>query len=1026
MHAAVRESVPPPSRVRISHRVDLVVVVALAGLLIGTWSPGTGTPLLPGAHAASLPHPAFQSLLGVPTTHTPESVRAQVLGLDTEGYAGPFNWAQTFGGGYQFAYFLGAFGTACNDSLTTPYLELAAANGFAVGAYDYAELPGGQMTGCDTGPGAGNATDEADEFIAWTYPYYTSGMLDPVLDLEQGCAAVGQGYLNPTQLSSWVGQWMAEMERYLSAIGYPGVVPMLYVDSSYAQNCLAPWTAQYPLWIADWVGLGSSPALGIWSSYDFWQYSGNGIIPGRNVSTDLDAFNGGMAAMKSGWTFGPGQLGIQYSDMDLDTGQDVNCGGTLWAGDTIQWSASASGGTSPYAYWWTFGDGTRGLGTTVNHVFQTAGTVTVTAYGSDSSSQVLTGTGACSFQVAYPPPLAISSFTVAPNSLDVGSPMVLTTIASGGVGTLSYAYAGLPTGCSSANTATLSCTPTTAGSWTVQVTVTDPQGGTTTASAAVSVFPLPTLSSFVVSPAAVDVGSPITLTATVATGSGLTYLYTGLPPGCTSTNTPSWSCTPSSSGIFVPRVYVNDTRGRSASATATLTVTSLRPLAVSLTASPAGFALGGSTTFTASASGGTGTYTTYAWAWLPTGCTSSDSATLACTPTAVGHFNSTVTVTDSGGHTITSASAQVNVEPDGGTLSVSLTASSSSLQLGAAVTYSASATGGPSPYSYVWNVLPSGCNTSDDAVLSCAPTIAGHFNTTVTLSDSTGQTTTSMPVQVDVYSVSGALMVGVSATPPSFALGGTTLLTATVSGGVSPYGYVWTNLPPGCASANVRVLSCTPTSPERTNVTVIVSDSDSHAGLRSVALDVWGPISLLTGSLTASPSSLTLGGTTHLNATATGGQAPYAYAWTGLPTGCSAPSTAEADLVCTPTGTGHFNTTVTITDATGKTTQSTVDVDVNAMAGAGPSTGMGDVDTAQYVETALLICTSVVMALAAVLALFRLKKRQTRTPPTVRTAPPMPPHPPTGQLSGWGQVPPADGPSADPVGRDSSWVWPAE
>ena len=133
---------------------------------------------------------------------------------------------------------------------------------------------------------------------------------------------------------------------------------------------------------------------------------------------------------------------------------------------------------------------------------------------------------------------------------------------------------------------------------------------------------------------------------------------------------------------------------------------------------------------------------------------SSDSATLACTPTAVGHFNSTVTVTDSGGHTITSASAQVNVEPDGGTLSVSLTASSSSLQLGAAVTYSASATGGPSPYSYVWNVLPSGCNTSDDAVLSCAPTIAGHFNTTVTLSDSTGQTTTSMPVQVDVYSVS--------------------------------------------------------------------------------------------------------------------------------------------------------------------------------------------------------------------------------------------------------------------------------
>ena len=67
--------------------------------------------------------------------------------------------------------------------------------------------------------------------------------------------------------------------------------------------------------------------------------------------------------------------------------------------------------------------------------------------------------------------------------------MTLTVTARGGTGPLTYAYAGLSSGCSSANVSSLTCTPTATGTFTVTVTVTDAVGKSATATVDLIVNP---------------------------------------------------------------------------------------------------------------------------------------------------------------------------------------------------------------------------------------------------------------------------------------------------------------------------------------------------------------------------------------------------------------------------------------------------------------------------------------------------------------------------------------------------------
>ena len=83
----------------------------------------------------------------------------------------------------------------------------------------------------------------------------------------------------------------------------------------------------------------------------------------------------------------------------------------------------------------------------------------------------------------------------------------------------------------------------------------------------------PVVLSFGASPSTVRVGRTTFLNATTEGGAGaLSYVYTGLPPGCSSSNTSSLRCTPVLAGSFPVTVYINDSAGNSAHAESVLTV----------------------------------------------------------------------------------------------------------------------------------------------------------------------------------------------------------------------------------------------------------------------------------------------------------------------------------------------------------------------------------------------------------------------------------------------------------------------
>ena len=84
----------------------------------------------------------------------------------------------------------------------------------------------------------------------------------------------------------------------------------------------------------------------------------------------------------------------------------------------------------------------------------------------------------------------ISAFTATPGSMVIGSTVLLDVFAYGGTGTLKYAYSGLPTGCASSNTTSLSCVPSEVGSFNVRVFVNDSAGHSSSATATFVVTPM--------------------------------------------------------------------------------------------------------------------------------------------------------------------------------------------------------------------------------------------------------------------------------------------------------------------------------------------------------------------------------------------------------------------------------------------------------------------------------------------------------------------------------------------------------
>lgn len=159
--------------------------------------------------------------------------------------------------------------------------------------------------------------------------------------------------------------------------------------------------------------------------------------------------------------------------------------------------------------------------------------------------------------------LAVDQPTAAPASVEVGQTTQLSIVALGGTTPYSYSWTGLPAGCSPSDVDPLTCSPTSAGTSSVTVTVTDSRGITLTSlPVTVTVVQGLAVGAPTASPSSVAVGGTIQLS--VAPSGGATpysYAWNGLPSGCHSADSAQLTCSPSVAGYWNVTVTVTDANG---------------------------------------------------------------------------------------------------------------------------------------------------------------------------------------------------------------------------------------------------------------------------------------------------------------------------------------------------------------------------------------------------------------------------------------------------------------------------------
>ncbi len=498
---------------------------------------------------------------------------------------------------------------------------------------------------------------------------------------------------------------------------------------------------------------------------------------------------------------------------------------------------TVSGGTPGYTYLWSNNATTQDISGLV------AGTYTVTVTDANGCTKTTSAT------VTQPPAIALSS--VVSNVLCNGaSTGAIDLTVSGGVAPYSYAWTNGAT--------TQDISGLVAGTYTV--TVTDANGCTKTTSATVT------------QPPALALSTTITNVLCNGASTGAVDLtVSGGTPGYTYTWT-NGATTQDISGLVAGTYTVTVTDANGCTKTTSATVT--EPPALALSTTVTNVLCNGASTGAVdlTVSGGVAPYS-YIWT---NGATTQDISNLAA-----GTY--TVTVTDANGCTKTT-SATVTQPP---ALSLSTSVTNILCNGGATGAIDLSVSGGVSPYSYAWT---NGASTQDISGLT-----AGTY--TVTVTDANGCTKTTSATVTE----NGNLMVSATSTPVSCFGGSNGTVDLTVSGGVSPYTYAWTN---GATTQDLSGLTAG-------TYTVTVTDNVGCSKTTSVTV-TQPPVLALSTVVT---NLLCYGVPTGaVDLTVSGGTPGFTYVWSN--------GAVTQDLANLFAGTY----TVTVTDANGctKTTSATV------------------------------------------------------------------------------------------------------
>ena len=330
-------------------------------------------------------------------------------------------------------------------------------------------------------------------------------------------------------------------------------------------------------------------------------------------------------------------------------------------------------------------------------------------------------------------------------------------------------------------------------------------------------------------------------------------------------------------------VVVNDANGSTGGCTATTTVTITQPAAaINITSTQVNnLCNGGSTgSIDVTVTGGTAPYT-YSW--------SNGALTQDISGLSAGTY--TLNVDDlhgpGGG---CSATATFTITQPANPVALSHTQTNVACFGGTTGSINLSVTGGTGPYSYSWS---NGAVVEDIAGLA-----AGSY--TVVVNDANGSTGgCTATLTVNIAQPGAAVAVSTTQTNVLCNGGSTGAVDLTVSGGIAPYTYSWSN------GAVTQDLTNIPAG----TYTVVVNDVNGTTGgcTATTTVTITQPSAPLTLSSTQVNILCNGGNTGSIDLTPSGGTAPYSYSWSNGAT--------TQDL----TGIVAGSYTVVVTDANGTT-----------------------------------------------------------------------------------------------------------
>jgi len=160
----------------------------------------------------------------------------------------------------------------------------------------------------------------------------------------------------------------------------------------------------------------------------------------------------------------------------------LNGPSSLDVGSLKQFSSAPVNGTEPFNFTWAFSDGMVRYGATVSHAFASAGAASVTLTVRDGTGTVVSQ----SALIQVNPPLSGAAKAI-PQTVDVGSPAVLSASGAGGAPPYSFEWM-LPNG-RTVNGTNVSYTPTAVGNVTLQLELRDNAGGRWNTSVPLAVNP---------------------------------------------------------------------------------------------------------------------------------------------------------------------------------------------------------------------------------------------------------------------------------------------------------------------------------------------------------------------------------------------------------------------------------------------------------------------------------------------------------------------------------------------------------